>query len=60
MFKKTKNMFSASLKHTIKTKKILSKTGENNLVLDLEISPWKKPRIDLQEKKIVCASLIFL
>ena len=45
-------MFSATLKHTIKTKKILpDKTGEKNVLSDLAISAQKYPKIVTQEEK---------
>ena len=45
-------MFSATLKHTIKAKKILpDKTGEKNVSSDLAISAQKYPKIVTQEEK---------
>ena len=45
-------MFSATLKHTIKTKKILpDNNGEKNVSSDLAISAQKYPKIVTQEEK---------
>ena len=45
-------MFSATLKHTIKTKKVLpDNNGEKNVSSDLAISAQKYPKIVTQEEK---------